>query len=423
MRVIFLGDQAATGFGTVTKDLGRAMLDLGVDVRFVSQNPADDLPEPFRSRTVDMVSLPTVYDPATGRGGTTGPAEALRGVLEGTTPALMHDGSSASGWKADAAIVLGDPGTAFMFMEQFGEAFTDTPTYHYVPIEGVGLPPAWGELWRTMAPVAMSEFGADQIAKVTGIRPPVVYHGVDADAFRPVSKAKPLVLPTGIISSKDEAKQSWLSWLVEENGVEKIPRHWLLRTDSHWPRKRYNSMIRALVPVLARNPSWAMVIHGSPRGPGGNLRHMLSKVPEPVRSQFLLTNIWGIPRDALVVLYNAADLYVSTSAEGFGLTIAEALACGVAAVGADYSAVPEVIGPAGKVVKAYPIDNEYEHYWCAVDEDEFGRTVEHLMTHKTKRDDLARKGPAHIRSSFRWDAAARDFLGVIQATVPQGVAA
>jgi glycosyltransferase involved in cell wall biosynthesis len=277
-----------------------------------------------------------------------------------------------------------------------------------------------------MAPVAMSQFGADQIAKITGFRPPVVYHGVDADAFRPVSKARPIILPgqkDGILSTKQECKQSWLSWLAEENKVERVPKNWILRTDSHWPRKRYNSMIRALAPVLARNPSWAMVIHGTGRGPGGNLRHMLSKVPEPVRSQFLLTNTWGIPRDALVVLYNAADLYVSTSAEGFGLTIAEALACGVPAVGCDYSAVPEVIGPAGQVVRSYPIDNEYEHFWCAVDEDEFARTVEHLMTHKTKREDIGRKGPAHIRSSFRWDAAARDFIQIIQSTVSEGVAA
>jgi glycosyltransferase involved in cell wall biosynthesis len=427
MRVIFIGDQAATGFGTVTMDLGRAMLNLGVDVRFVSQNPAsDDLPEPFRSRTVDLVSLPTVYDPATGRGGTTGPDVALKEVLEGTGPALLLNGESAAGWKADAAIVLGDPGAASMFMEAFGEAFTDIPTYHYVPIEGIGLPPAWSELWKTMAPVAMSEFGADQIAKVTGYRPPVVYHGVDTDVFRPVSKARPLLLEgqkDGILSSKEDCKQAWLKWLADENKLDRLPKNWLLRTDSHWPRKRYNSMIRALAPVLARNPSWAMVIHCNPRGPGGNLKVMLSKVPEPVRSQFLLTNISGIPRDALVVLYNAADLYLSTSAEGFGLTIAEAIACGVPAVGADYSAVPEVIGPAGKVVPAYPIDNEYEHYWCAIDEQEFGRTVEHLMTHKSKREDLGRKGPTHVRANFRWDAAARDFIGVIQATVPQGVAA
>ena len=418
MKILMFGDLASTGFGSVTTDLGRALIDLGVDMRFISQNDTgQNLPEPFRSRTVDLVSLPWVVNSLSGQSGTTGPAQGLREVIEGTSAALLHDGTPAAGWKPDAAIMLGDPGAAFMFMAQFGDAFTATPTYHYVPIEGIGLPPAWAELWQTMAPVACSEFGADQIAKVLGVRPPVVYHGVDTDTFRPVSKAKPIMLPTGALSTKDECKQAWLSWLAEENGLDRIPRNWLLRTDSHWPRKRYNSMIRALVPVLARHPDWAMVIHGNPRGPGGDLRHTLSKVPQPVRSQFLLTNTWGIPRDALSVLYNAADLYVSTGAEGFGLTIAEALACGVPAVGCDYASVPEVIGPAGQVVTSYPLDNEYDSFWCAIDEQEFGRTVEYLMTHKTKRQDLGRKGPAHVRSSFRWEQAARDFLALIRSTI------
>ncbi len=32
-RILFFGDLAATGFGTVTMDLGRALLDRGEDVR------------------------------------------------------------------------------------------------------------------------------------------------------------------------------------------------------------------------------------------------------------------------------------------------------------------------------------------------------------------------------------------------------
>jgi hypothetical protein len=59
MKLLFFGDLAPTGFGSVTTDLGRKMLDLGVDVRFISQNDTGSmLPEPFRSRTVDLVSLP-----------------------------------------------------------------------------------------------------------------------------------------------------------------------------------------------------------------------------------------------------------------------------------------------------------------------------------------------------------------------------
>jgi glycosyltransferase involved in cell wall biosynthesis len=190
------------------------------------------------------------------------------------------------------------------------------------------------------------------------------------------------------------------------------------------PRKRYNSLIRSLAPALSRHPEWALILHCHPGDQGGYLPDTISKLPEPVRSQVLLTDAAGIPRDLLVTLYNAADLYVSNSAEGFGLTIAESIACGVPAVGIDYSAVPEVIGPAGvKVAEGGLLDNEYDHFWFAVNEDKFGGAVEHLMTHQTKREDLGRRGPAHIAASFRWDTAAREFLEIIQSTISNGVAA
>ena len=55
MKLMFLGDLAGTGFGSVTKDLGRALLDWH-DVRFISQNELGDLPEPFASRTFTFAS-------------------------------------------------------------------------------------------------------------------------------------------------------------------------------------------------------------------------------------------------------------------------------------------------------------------------------------------------------------------------------
>jgi glycosyltransferase involved in cell wall biosynthesis len=91
-------------------------------------------------------------------------------------------------------------------------------------------------------------------------------------------------------------------------------------------------------------------------------------VPE-VQARVLVPDLWStvgfVPRSVLVALYNAADLYVSVSAEGFGLTIAEAEACGVATVALDYSAVPEVVGPCGTLVPVDRIyDNEYAHHWA-----------------------------------------------------------
>ncbi len=59
-RVLILGDSAGTGFGTVTANLGREMLALGEEVRFVSINeqPKGELTEPFAGRTA-VIGVPS----------------------------------------------------------------------------------------------------------------------------------------------------------------------------------------------------------------------------------------------------------------------------------------------------------------------------------------------------------------------------
>jgi glycosyltransferase involved in cell wall biosynthesis len=116
----------------------------------------------------------------------------------------------------------------------------------------------------------------------------------------------------------------------------------------------------------------------------------------------------------LAALYNTADLYVSTSSEGFGLTIAESIACGVPAVGLDYSSVPEVIGPAGKVVPARNLwRNNYGHWWGAVDELKFAATVGALLDDTRERALLGAKGPFHVAANFMWREKAAQLIDVM----------
>jgi glycosyltransferase involved in cell wall biosynthesis len=178
------------------------------------------------------------------------------------------------------------------------------------------------------------------------------------------------------------------------------------------PRKGYDSLIRAMAPVLRERPAMRLIIHCRSRDFGGYMPDIISKYPDV--ADRILNPQWGaMPRNVLVTLYNAADIYVSTSAEGFGLTIAEAIACGVPAVGLDYSAVPEVIGPAGVVVPVGRLlDNEYGHHWALPDEAEFSRAVGYLMDHPQKRVAAGATGPYHVARNFRWDVAAERMIGI-----------
>jgi len=269
----------------------------------------------------------------------------------------------------------------------------------------------------------MSEFGADQIERIMGARPPVIYHGVHTDDFWPASRERPLWIKR---ETRDKALRSRAD--CKKFFGANPDSTWILRTDRHMPRKRYSSWLRAIVPVLMRNPDTYAVIHCRSFDQGGNLRDGISKYPEPARKRIILTpfhDAWGgAPRDVLAALYNAADVYASNSAEGFGLTIAEAIACGTPAVGVGYSAVPEVVGPAGIIVPEGGLyDNEYDHFWWAADERAFGNAVEKLIRDPVLRRKLGREGPKHVTSNFTWPAAAAAFAGLIESAVAERTAA
>jgi glycosyltransferase involved in cell wall biosynthesis len=394
-RILFWGDLAGTGFGSVTLDLGKALLDLGHDVRFISQNELGDLPAPFDSRTF------RVNDP---NGWLALKAAGITGLMDGT---VWPDH-----WIPDAGIVLGDffaIREVVLANEETRTAFSTVPTFHYCPIEGVDLPPTWSALWEVVAPIAMSEFGALCIEKVTGSKPPVVYHGVDTDQFRPVSPTRPLWIGGKALRSKADCKAMF--------GADPRSR-WLLRTDRFMPRKMYPAMLRAIAPVLASHPDVQMVIHCRSIDQGGYLPDTIAKYPAFISRRMVLTGFHdmagGASRDILTALYNAADVYVSTSAEGFGLTVAEAIACGTPAVGLDYSAVPEVIGPAGLTAPiAGLIDNGYDHFWALPNEKAYGPIVASLLDDDVLRRRLGMAGPGHVAANFSWAKAAIQFSAAI----------
>jgi glycosyltransferase involved in cell wall biosynthesis len=199
------------------------------------------------------------------------------------------------------------------------------------------------------------------------------------------------------------------------------PEHtWLFRADRNMPRKRYGSMFRAVAPLLAAIPELFMIYHCQTIDGGGDLEDEKSHYPPHIAAKMISTGIHdsvgGAPRELLNVLYNAADLYLSTSAEGFGLTIAESMACGTPAVGLHYSSVPEVIGnltgspgpgaggvtvPVGMLV-----ENQYSHFWAGIDEPAFTRAVERLIRHPKQMRQLGFTATGHVNRTFTWQKAA-----------------
>lgn len=409
-RILFLGDTAGTGFGTVTRDLASELIKLGEDIRIVSMNedasyvhdPA--FPDELKSRTILLgnkdgwLELALMDDQG----------QQARTRVINQAKSLITEG--VDGWKPECVLMVGD--VASVRMSPWRRFIPPgMPAFHYVPIEGIGLPPRFAEVWSNMQPVACSEFGADQIATIYPERPPVIYHGIDPEAFYPVSNAHPIVLSIAnvmhVLRNRDDCRK-FLGWPLQDTI--------LFRCDRHMPRKNYASLLRCVAPVIANRPKVRLIWHCRTIDQGGDLQDERSKYPLALQARMNSTGshdaIGGVDRKVLCAMYNAADIYVSTSAEGFGLTVAEALSCGTPAIGLDYSSVPEVIGPAGVTVPVTLIDNIYSHFWAIPREPEYTTALDALVRDTRRTAILGMKGPGHVKK-FSWATAARQFSDLI----------
>lgn len=108
-----------------------------------------------------------------------------------------------------------------------------------------------------------------------------------------------------------------------------------------------------------------------------------------------------VPNDDLVALYNAATVLVLPSfAEGFGLPVVEAMACGLAVAASRRGSLPEVLGPAGLL-------------FDPLDVDDMAGAVRRVLLDEPLRRELAALGLARA-PSFSWAAAARSTLALFE---------
>ena len=117
-----------------------------------------------------------------------------------------------------------------------------------------------------------------------------------------------------------------------------------------------------------------------------------------------------IPGSDLEALYELADLFVSPSAyEGFGLTVADALAAGTPTVISDVSSLPEVCGPAAARIRELSAEG-------------IADAVRPLLRNGPERQRLGAAGRQRA-SEFRWDRAAEQTAEVYREALGDGAQA
>ena len=425
---------AHTGFGRVGREMALGLIAKGHDVRVIAINwrgvlgeigaainkdRKATIPQRLMSVSAEIAADPLleVMMPAGEHG------DGMGHNL--TLPALR--GQLWPGWKPEAMVFVADPRAMFGRLTHDGGAHQEAKrkgirSLNYVPIEGTNLPPSMRLVYDYAEPVAMSAFGKAQLETLLGREVPMFYHGI-SEVFRPITPLDPGRHGERVIETRDAAKE-----VIGARGQTII-----LRTDRYIFRKNYPAFFRVIRPVLEAHPEVRALIHTVLMDDlgQGDIRESLSREPGAVHSggydwwhpQITFTKAHdsykGLDDEGLRLLYNAADVYVSpTMAEGFGLCLAESLACGTAGVATDYSAIPEVVGPGGVLIPPRDyITNGYAHEWALVDEAAMSAAVERLVGKPALRRQLGEAGRRHVRQ-FTWSAMVDGFDHLLETAAP-----
>jgi glycosyltransferase involved in cell wall biosynthesis len=378
-----------SGFATVTHNIAeRLMVDHGHDISVLAVNHRGDFwPTPLKLYPANL-KVPTDVQ---------GFSRYVE-LLAATVP--------------DAVVFVNDPHVVLhalldnkydsehIFWQGFetGGSFYKPPILAYLPVDGYDSPKSWDILKQRVTRIAMTKFGQTAMPEA-----PVIWHGVDTSVFKPMDKR--------------EAKKI----------IGYDPDRFLvLRVDKNSIRKDYPATWKAMRPLLRKYRDIDLHYHCLPRAfDGHDLRASMfndEDVRDRVNFSPNIDGFRGWPDEQLAVLYNAADLFVSTSwGEGFGLTPLQAMACGTPVVAQNCSAITEVVGPGGVVVEpAGRITTPMGQDQCLPDIDGFTREIEHLYLAGGVRRKLAKAAIEHA-SQFSWDIAATRINDILEREVVNAV--
>ncbi len=165
------------------------------------------------------------------------------------------------------------------------------------------------------------------------------------------------------------------------------------------PVKRFDELIRAALIAKRDVPALRLEIVGS-----GPMRNELDSLVRAEQAGEWITFVGQLPHDDLVARYQRAWLVSSASlAEGWGLTLTEAAACGTPSVATD------IRGHRSSVVDGVT--------GLLAPLDDLGATLAKVLTDHDLRQHLAGAALARAKT-LTWDAAAVGILRALHAQVP-----
>ena len=207
-------------------------------------------------------------------------------------------------------------------------------------------------------------------------------------------------LPNGVDSTlfspmdKERAKRKLAKWVGDERIITMPTVGYLSRVESEKGASVY-------LKLAELNPHLLFLIAGPSLG-----RYASRELPDN------LVYAGFHRREKLPLVYNAFDVYCFLSMSGeetFGLTVLEAMACGIPPVVPNFDGVPSVVGDAGLIADAENFEEDIATVVSYPSPLDFSEKINLLLNDDAMRQELSQKARERA-GSFTWDKTARQIV-------------
>lgn len=295
---------------------------------------------------------------------------------------------------ADVAIVHLNPDSWFLLTDEQRDAIRRAGRrIGYWVWEMGHIPPEWRADFSSVDRIwAPSQYCAELFAAEEGARVDVIPHAVPLPAAQPIDRTHVLA-QFGV-----PAERRTILYIFDGS--------------SYLVRKNPHALVRAFAASGLGDAGWTLLLktkHLMDRPEDGAAFRALA---ESVPNVILIDR--SLPSGGLEDLLAAADIYASPHcSEGFGLTIAEAMAAGKPVVATDFGgSVDHLDATTGYPVKARPwkLDRDFGHYktdgvWARIDEPALSAALQ-KAAHDVETGNNARGKAARARIGERLSYAA-----------------
>ncbi|MCK5177411.1 MAG: glycosyltransferase, partial [Candidatus Aenigmarchaeota archaeon] len=272
----------------------------------------------------------------------------------------------------------------------------------YYPSDGGGGMPLGCEniLKKVNCPVAMARYGMRQVKELYGIDTKYIPHAIDTKNYYPLSPEE-----KEKCKAKFGLQGKYVVGCVQRNQGRKMP----------------DRMIKSFAKFCKDKPDAVLFLHTDPTDVAApfDLMQLINRYKLNNRVIFSgMTFYDGFDYSAMNEVYNAMDCFLlTTSGEGFGIPILEAMACGIPPVVTNYTTTNELLIEDGQCGLPINLSLSLTGSWNVErgisDDNHCVECLNTLYKDKELRLKLGQVGIEKVNKLYTWDKIGQDWNNLI----------